>query len=298
MKRKYMLSMILLFLITFPLEIFALTITDIYEKYNPAVVQIISSSKDSNKIKYGSGFIVKPNGVIVTNLHVIKNSTSIKIKLISEAWFGVTGIIGIDEEMDIAILKVQGKGLSTVKLGDSEKIKVGERVIAIGSPLGLENTVSEGIISSIRFDPDSPQAGKFIQTTVPISPGSSGGPLLNLEGEVIGITTFKIKGGENINFCIPANFAKKLLGETRNKKPKILTEEKKPTIENSYSERDKEAFLIDMEKIRFFMNKKYAPADEMLKSVLDQTPYAQEKKLAFLTFGIELISRKKCSNTC
>jgi hypothetical protein len=110
---------------------------------------------------------------------------------------------------DVAVIKVHGENFRTLALGNSDQVQVGEEVVAIGNPLSLESTVSNGIVSGIRTAEE--EGGKFLQVTAPISPGSSGGPLFNMAGEVVGITTLYLKGGENLNFAIPINDAKRLL---------------------------------------------------------------------------------------
>jgi len=122
--------------------------------------------------------------------------------------FSVDAVFALDSEADVAILKVSGQGLPTLRLGDSDKIAVGEAVVTIGSPLGFENSVSTGIVSGIRRQGDH----VTIQTTAPISPGSSGGPLLNEMGEVIGITTSSVGAAQNINFATAINEVKRVRG--------------------------------------------------------------------------------------
>lgn len=176
---------------------------------NGAVVSIVMSDKDGNPIAQGSGFLVSKDGLIVTNYHVIAQGTSAVMKLPDGAFFVVDGVLAFDKARDLAVIKAHGENLRTVTLGNSDRVEVGQEVVAIGNPLSLESTVSNGIVSGIRTDED--RGGKFLQITTPISPGSSGGPLFNMAGEVIGITTMYLKGGENLNFAIPINDAKRLL---------------------------------------------------------------------------------------
>ena len=145
----------------------------------------------------------------MTNYHVIRNGSSAVIKLPDGAFFAVDGVLASDKNRDIAIIKAHGSNFRSVTLGDSDRLQVGQQVIAIGSPLSLESTVSNGIISGIRTVEE--EGGKFVQITVPISPGSSGGPLFNMAGKVVGITTSGLRGGENLNFAIPINDVKPLL---------------------------------------------------------------------------------------
>jgi hypothetical protein len=174
-----------------------------------AVVAIVMLDKEGQPVAQGSGFLVSRDGRVVTNYHVIRHGSSAVIKLPDGAFYVVDGVLAVDKARDIAVIKVHGENFRAVTLGDSDQLQVGEEVIAIGNPLSLESTVSNGIISGIRTMEES--GGKFLQTTAPISPGSSGGPLFNMAGEVVGITTSGILGGGNLNFAIPINDAKPLL---------------------------------------------------------------------------------------
>lgn len=176
---------------------------------NGAVVSIVMSDKDGNPIAQGSGFLVSRDGLIVTNYHVIAEGSSALVKLPDGAFYVVDGVLAFDKARDVAIIKAHGENFRRLALGDSDHVEVGQEVVAIGNPLSLESTVSNGIVSGIRTDEEL--GGKFLQVTTPISPGSSGGPLFNMEGEVVGITTMYIKGGENLNFAIPVDEAKRLL---------------------------------------------------------------------------------------
>jgi hypothetical protein len=176
---------------------------------NGAVVSIVMSDKDGRPIAQGTGFLVSRDGLVVTNYHVIQHGSSAVIKLPDGAFFVVDGVLAADEARDIAVIKAHGDNFRTVALGDSDRLQVGEEVVAIGNPLSLESTVSNGILSGLRSIEQ--EGGKLLQITAPISPGSSGGPLFNMAGEVVGITTLHIKGGENLNFAIPINDLKPML---------------------------------------------------------------------------------------
>jgi len=167
------------------------------------------SDKDGQPIAQGSGFVVSKDGRIVTNYHVVKSGVAAIVKLPDGAFFAVDGMLAFDKNRDIAVIKAHGENFHTVALGDSSRVQVGDEVVAIGNPLSLESTVSNGIVSAIRDIKE--EGGKFLQITAPISPGSSGGPLFSMMGEVVGITSSGIKGGENLNFSIPINDAKALL---------------------------------------------------------------------------------------
>jgi hypothetical protein len=175
---------------------------------NGAIVTIITAVNDK-PIAQGTGFLVRPDGVIVTNYHVIESGNVAIVKFPDGTVLPVDGVLAADKVRDLAIIKIHGKTFRTLTLGNSDQIQVGEEVVAIGNPLSLESTVSNGIVSGMRTSNE--KGGKFLQTTAPISPGSSGGPLFNMLGEVVGINTMYLEGGENLNFAIPVNDAKRLL---------------------------------------------------------------------------------------
>lgn len=164
----------------------------------------------------GTGFVVDKNGIILTNNHVVENAQEIEVQLSDQRHFPGK-IVGTDSRTDIAVVRVDAKGLRPLPLGDSDAIEVGDWVVAIGNPFGLSHTVSAGIISAKgRTQQDVPldPAGMydFLQTDASINPGNSGGPLLNLKGEVVGMNS-AIRGGgaQGIGFAIPMNMIKQLL---------------------------------------------------------------------------------------
>jgi hypothetical protein len=183
-------------------------ISTIAKAADGAIVTIITAV-DDKPIAQGTGFLVSVDGVIVTNYHVIETGNIAVVTFPNGTILPVDGVLAADKVRDLAIIKIHGKTVRTLTLGNSDKIQVGEEVVAIGNPLSLESTVSNGIISGIRTSKE--QGGKFLQTTAPISPGSSGGPLFNMVGEVVGINTLYLEGGENLNFAIPINDVKRLL---------------------------------------------------------------------------------------
>jgi S1-C subfamily serine protease len=175
---------------------------------NGAVVTVVMASNDT-PIARGTGFLVSPDGEILTNYHVIQIGNVAVVKFPDGTVLPVEGVLAADKVRDLAIIKIHGKHFSALTLGNSDRVQIGEEVVAIGTPLGLELTVSNGILSGVRTD--EKEGGKFLQVTAPISHGSSGGPLFNMAGEVIGITSMYFEGGENLNFAIPVNDAKFLL---------------------------------------------------------------------------------------
>jgi len=189
------------------------TVTQIFEEQGKAVVVVTNLGFGDSPQATGSGFVVQPNGVVVTNYHVIENAQAVMVKLPDEREFRAQGVIGSDPELDVAVLKLNAHDLPIMPLGNSDHVKVGQRIITIGNPLGMfEFTVSDGIISAIRLD-DDPESKikKLIQITAPVSHGNSGGPLLDLNGRVVGITFAISEEGQNLNFAIPINYAKSLI---------------------------------------------------------------------------------------
>ncbi len=176
-------------------------LSTLYEKTHAAIVSIEVVSSSAEVGRYGSGFFISKDGIIVTNYHVVRDAKSIVVKdTKGYSWTSVW--IGLyNEQKDLATLKVTANISSYLAVPKNPSFKVGQRVVAIGNPKGLESTLSEGIISGVRKISDD--FGEVIQTTAPISPGSSGGPLLTLKGEAIGVTTFQVIGGQNLNFAVP-----------------------------------------------------------------------------------------------
>jgi serine protease Do len=159
----------------------------------------------------GSGFIINATGYIVTNNHVVEGATEIKVTLATKETFDAT-LIGRDPKIDLALIKVKSdKPLPTVPFGDSEALEVGDWVLAIGNPFGLGHTVTTGIVSAKGRTIGAGPYDDFIQTDASINPGNSGGPLFNMRGEVIGINTAIVAGGQGIGFAIPSNMAKEVL---------------------------------------------------------------------------------------
>ena len=160
----------------------------------------------------GSGFIISPDGRILTNAHVVDGAQEVTVKLTDKREFKAK-VVGVDRKSDVAVLKIEATNLPTVKFGNPAEAKVGEWVLAIGSPFGFENSVTAGIVSAKgRALPDEGLV-PFIQTDVAVNPGNSGGPLFNLKGEVIGINSqiFSRTGGyEGLSFAVPIDVAVKV----------------------------------------------------------------------------------------
>ena len=162
--------------------------------------------------KMGSGMIVSPDGHIVTNWHVINGASQVTVQL-SDGRALPARIAGADQRSDIAVLKVDATGLAPIAFGDSESVRVGQMVFAVGNPFGLQETVTQGIISAKGRRTTSEAANEFFQTSTTINPGNSGGPLIDIRGKLIGINNFIISrsgGSEGIGFAIPSNVARRV----------------------------------------------------------------------------------------
>lgn len=179
----------------------------IYEQCSPAVFYLAIYDKSGSLLQSGSGFFIASDGTAVTNYHVIDGGYSAKATTADGKTYAVSGVYGYDKALDIAILKINGSGFTYLKQGAADTVKGGAAVFAIGSPLGLSNSISEGIISNTSRTVDSKT---YIQITAAISPGSSGGALINKYGDVIGITSASIEDGQSMNLAIPISNTSKV----------------------------------------------------------------------------------------
>ena len=185
-------------------------IPDMPDEFKPFFDRFFDENQRNNIRRptpaFGSGFILSKDGYIMTNHHVIKNSDEIKITLSNQTQLKAT-LIGTDERSDLALLKVDAKDLPVVSIGTSENLKIGEWVLAIGSPFGFDHTVTAGIVSGKKRNLPNESYVPYIQTDVAINPGNSGGPLFNLNGEVVGVNAqiYTRSGGfMGVSFAIPA----------------------------------------------------------------------------------------------
>ncbi len=161
-------------------------------------------------ISQGTGFIITDEGYIVTNAHILVDATQVQIITYNQGTI-VAELIGYDGNLDLALLKIPGS-FKSIRLDDSDDVQVGEKVIAIGNPLGLQFSVSQGIVSAVhRTGMNELEA--YIQTDAALNPGNSGGPLINTRGKVIGINNFKVSGGESLGFALESNYIKDTINE-------------------------------------------------------------------------------------
>ncbi len=172
----------------------------LFDAVSPAVVRVIVQSASRRSVGQGSGFIVSANGWVVTNYHVIEWADTATVVMADYKDLLVEGVAAVDQQGDLALLKVRGRGLPSLLISTDPPPRVGTKVFAIGSPAGLPNTLSDGLVSGHRTQHGVP----VLQTTAPVSHGSSGGPLLTDEGLVVGVTSRIRAGGQNLNFAATA----------------------------------------------------------------------------------------------
>jgi hypothetical protein len=181
------------------------TATQILDENTDAIVLIVAGGGGS--LKLGSGLFVQPKGLLLTSLHIIEGMELVGVKLPSNGsvvW--ARNATGFDSDNDLVVLRVETAPAKSARLGDSDEVRVGEPIVVVGNPEGLEQTVSNGLVSAIR------ELGgrKLFQISAPISEGSSGSPVFNEYGEVIGVVVSSIQSGQNLNFAVPINYAKPL----------------------------------------------------------------------------------------
>jgi len=173
---------------------------DLIKRIEPSVVVVLTYNREDHLVGQGSGFFISRNGDVITNYHVLQEASKAVIKTGDDQIYPVKKVVAEDRGADLIRVSVDMAERTALPLSISTSLpQVGERIVVIGTPLGLEKTVSDGIVAAVREIPDF---GKIIQLTAPISPGSSGSPVVNMKGEVVGIATFIILAGQNLNFAI------------------------------------------------------------------------------------------------
>ncbi|WP_088188285.1 cell wall-binding repeat-containing protein [Desulfosporosinus sp. FKA] len=188
--------------------------SEIAKKLSPSIVYIETSDSSGVPVASGSGYIVDPSGKIVTNYQLIKNADSAKVTTKDGKSYAVTKVLAYDSNQDIALLKIDAAGLPAVTLGDSNSISTGDKIYALGNTSGTDDTMSDGIVSTKS---ELVNEASFIQISAPISKGTSGGALVNEQGEVIGTTTVNVTDGQNFYLAMPSNSLKPLLTQDINK---------------------------------------------------------------------------------
>lgn len=218
---------------------------EIAREQSQAVVIVEALDDRGSVIGQGSGFLVTPNGAVISNLHVVQGASSVRIKLPSGDVYKTADLVDVDEAKDIVIIKIKGFKLPAVSLGDSDKAETGDSIVAISSPEGLVNSLSTGVISGVR----RMDTHRVFQITAPISRGSSGGALFNSGGEVIGIVTYLLKSGQNINFAVPINYARGMISDqVTTSLAKLQPPPAKPAAEPKSSAEPKPADIYDTDE--------------------------------------------------
>ncbi|MEE9171326.1 MAG: trypsin-like peptidase domain-containing protein [candidate division NC10 bacterium] len=201
------------------LDAYSRAVVGVVDKVGPAVISI-GVRKRTRSPRYGqegagSGVIIAPDGFVLTNHHVVEGAEDVQVRLTDGRSFSAH-LVGSDPATDLAVVRAEASNLPTADLGDSDSLRVGQLVIAIGNPLGFQSTVSTGVISALGRALRS-QSGRLIenviQTDVPLNPGNSGGPLVDSRGRVIGINTAMIFMAQGISFAVPVNTVKWVVGE-------------------------------------------------------------------------------------
>jgi S1-C subfamily serine protease len=186
------------------------------DRAGPSVLHVQTLREGRTPLAGGSGVIISPDGLAVTNSHVVHGATGIEVEC-SDGHTALADLVGDDPATDIAVIRVAATGLEPLKLADSNALRVGDFVVAMGSPFGLARTVTLGIVSALGRTLPSQDQGRMmegiIQTDAPLNPGNSGGPLLDMQGNVVGINTAIVLGGQGLAFAVPANTASFVAGE-------------------------------------------------------------------------------------
>jgi S1-C subfamily serine protease len=206
----------------------AQSIADIAERVGKSVTMIVTYDATGSVIGQGSGVFINKNGLVLTNAHVLEDAYSAEV-ICDLGTFDRITIVFRDPTRDLALIQLKTNQASPISFASDPNFRPGDRVVAIGNPLGLEKTVSDGLISGIRLTNDGVE---LIQTTVPISPGSSGGVLLNTSGELIGITSSTLEAGQNINFAISLRTILDFLSDYENQLATATPEQLKPARES------------------------------------------------------------------
>jgi serine protease Do len=295
---------------------FSTAMEDLARSASPAVVQILVQTlaplgnEESQHAGFvseqeatGSGVIVDPDGYIVTNAHVVRNARRIEVKILRSDARGEephghlmpAKLIGLDRQVDIAVVKIEAHNLPALAFVDSDNLRQGQLVLALGSPLGLQNSLSHGVVSATfrQLDPETPMV--YIQTDAPINPGNSGGPLLDIAGRVAGINTMiysQSGGNEGLGFAIPANLAKDVYqrlrkdGRVRRGAIGVIPETITPTLGAALGlDRDSGVILSDVAPDSAAEAAELEPGDVVLS--IDEKPMREARDLLLAVFERE-----------
>jgi hypothetical protein len=182
------------------------TVRDIAAAARSSVATVYAKADDET-VAFGSAFLIRSDGVLVTNRHVIEGADTLSVELESGEVYDTVYVLGDDPRRDLTVLQIPALDLPALNVGDDHAMEVGDPVYVLGNPLGLSHTFSDGLLSAKRTD----EGVVYLQITAPISQGSSGGPVLNAAGEVVGVATMMMEDGQNLNLAVPARYADGLL---------------------------------------------------------------------------------------
>jgi len=273
--------------------------SDLVKRSSPSIVLVEVREKDNKSVALGSGFVADPSGLVVSSLHVFENAASAKVKIEGGAEFVDPLVAGFDRERDLIAIRVRAPALRFLPVDRSGNSQAGEKIVVIGSPAGLSGTVSDGIISSVR----ETEKGTLYQITAPVSPGSSGGPVLNMKGEVIGIIAFSLRSGQNLNFAVPVRYVFPLLEH-----PESLTfaqfssrlasensaRRSSPTAADEYRlgldlySRQKPRAAIDAFKRAIELDPRHAESYFQMGSILAGEPHSRDQAIDYLREGLKI----------
>ena len=237
-------------------------------------VATVRAYTDGEETSLGSGFFIREDGVLVTNLHVVAGADSISVEIDSGEIYDNVYTLSIDERRDLILLQIPASKLFTLSIGDDRDTEVGDRIYVIGNPLGLEGTFSDGMLSAKRVE----DGVAYLQVTAPISQGSSGGPVLDSAGQAIGITTLTYTEGQNLNMAIPARHAAALLvlaGEP------ILFEFMAADLRPEETTNDEDRATESANLLELMSDETRAELDEM-------TPYMRQIAVRLVSYGAVL----------
>lgn len=218
---------------------------DLVEQTDRSVVRINVESARGQSL--GSGFVVTDTGIVVTNYHVIEGGQTVKAQFEDNRECDVTGFLLFDDERDIAIIQLDESGGPFVPISMADHLpRKGEEVAAFGAPLGLSFTASKGTVSNVRDGRELQMKGMYLQTDTPISPGNSGGPLVSMMGEVVGMNTFQMAIGQNLNFAVSVNDIREVLAQARGKSVRKITPTSVPPKMRGRGSAEADKDLVDL----------------------------------------------------
>jgi len=272
-------SIVAVLLILLSANTYAMDAKNIFRQSKNSVVLVMAFDKNSQPIIIGSGFFIDDGNKIATNFHIVKDAVTLVIKKPDGTTSKITETYGVDYKRDIILLSspIKGKAL----LLETQTPEVGDDILAIGNPKGFENTLSIGIVSGIR----SEDGTDYYQITSPISPGSSGGPIINKDGNVVGVSTFYMEGGQNLNFSVPSAYIFRLLKENKKdllrnviiRNAKKTKDDEMQKIIDTYRKKEQEQQVAESDNNK--LNGKDFPADNKTKDGVVVLPSGLQYKI-------------------